>query len=76
MKKCFRKILVMTKKYDDDFKNSAKCCICDNFYSESDVTPRYCCDITGKYRGSAHKDCNSKVKLNHKIHIVSHNLNY
>ena len=45
----------MTKKYDDDFKNSAKCWICDNFYSESDVTPRYCCDITGKYRGSAHK---------------------
>ena len=66
----------MTKKDNDDFKNSSKCWICDNFYSKSGVTPRYCCDITGEYKGLAHKDCNNKVKLNHKIHIVSHNLNY
>ena len=27
-----------------------------------------------KYRGSAHKDCNINVKLNHKIPLVFHNL--
>ena len=32
------------------------------------------CNITGKYRGSAHRDCNTDVKLNHKLPIVFHNL--
>ena len=32
------------------------------------------CHITGKYRVSAHRDCNINVKLNHKIPIVYHNL--
>ena len=31
------------------------------------------CHITGKYRGSAHKDCNINVKLDHNIPIVLHN---
>ena len=31
-------------------------------------------DITGKHRGSAHRDCNINVKLNHKIPVVFHNL--
>ena len=30
--------------------------------------------MTGKYRGSAHQDCNINVKLNHKIPLVFHNL--
>ena len=30
--------------------------------------------ITGKYRGSAYRDCNITVKLNHKIPVVLHNL--
>ena len=33
-----------------------------------------CHHITGKYRSSAHRDFNIKVKLNHKIFIASHNL--
>ena len=33
------------------------------------------CHITGKYRDSAHRDCNIKFKLNHKIFIEFHNLN-
>ena len=32
------------------------------------------CHIPGKYRGSAHRDCNVNVKLNHKIPVVFHNL--
>ena len=32
------------------------------------------CHITGKYRGSAHTDCNINVKLNRKIPAVFHNL--
>ena len=32
------------------------------------------CHITKKYRGFVDRDCNTKVKLNHKIPIVFHNL--
>ena len=32
------------------------------------------CHISGKYRGPTHKDCNTRVKLNHKILIAFHNL--
>ena len=27
------------------------------------------CHITGKYRGSAHRDCNMNLKFNHKIPV-------
>ena len=40
----------------------------------SDVKVRYLCHITGKYRGSTSRDCNTNVKLNHKIPVVFHYL--
>ena len=43
-------------------------------YIDSDVKVRYFCHITGKYGGSAHRDCNINVTLNHKIPIIFHNL--
>ena len=53
-----------------NFKNSTKCWICDNDYNDTDVKVRNHCHITGKYSGSAHKDCNVNFKLNHKIYIA------
>ena len=32
------------------------------------------CHITGKYRGSAHGDCNTNFELKHKISAVFYNL--
>ena len=74
MKKYFNKELVMTKEDNEDFENFTKCWICDNDYVDGDVKVRYHCHITGKYRGSAHRDCNINVKLNHKNSVVFHNL--
>ena len=74
IKKNFNKEFVMTKKDNEDFENSTKCWICDNDYINGDVKVRDHCHITGKYRGSAHRDCNINVKLNHKIPVVFHNL--
>ena len=74
MKKHFNKELVMTKKDNEDYKNSAKCWICDHDYIDNDVQARDHCSITGKYRGSAQRDFNINGKLNHKIPVVSHNL--
>ena len=74
MKKHFNKELFMAKEDNKDFENSSKCWICDNGYIDGDVKVRDHCHITGKYRGSAHRDCNTSVKLNHKMSAVFHNL--
>ena len=42
-----------------------------NIYAVSDVKVRDHYHVRG---GSAHKECNIKIKLNHKIHIISHNV--
>ena len=74
MKKHINKELVMNKEDNEDSKNSTKCWICDNDYIDTDVKVRHHCHITGKYRGSAHRDCNINLKLNQKIPSVFHNL--
>ena len=73
-KKHFNKKLAVTKKDDEEFKNSTKCWIFDNVYAEIDVKIRDNCDITRKYRSSVYKDCNTRVKLDHKVYVVLHNL--
>ena len=74
MKKNLNKELVMTKEDNEDFENFTKCWSCDNFYIDDDVKVRDHCHITGKYKGSAHRDCNINVKLNHEIPVILHNL--
>ena len=64
----------MTKKDNEDFENSTRRLICHNDYIDGDVKIRGHCHITGKYRGSAHRDCDMNVKLNHKVLVVFHNL--
>ena len=64
MKKYFNKELVMTKKGNltkcelKRKENLTKCWFCDNDYIDSEVKLRDHCHITGKYRGSTHRDCN------------------
>ena len=74
MKEPFNNKLVMTKEDHENFKNSTKCWSCDNDYINNDVKVRDHCFITGKYRGSAHEDCNIFVRLSHKIPTVFYNL--
>ena len=64
----------MTKEDNEDF--ATKCWIYDNVYVDNDVKIGDHCHITGKYRGSSHRDCTINVKLNHKISVVFHNLKY
>ena len=74
MKKHFNKELMMTREDNEHFKNTTKCWLCDNYLIDTDVKVRDHCHITGKYRGSAYRDCNINLELNHKIPIVFHNL--
>ena len=64
----------MIKKDGKDFGKSTKCWICDHGYVYGVVKLRDHCHITGKYRGSSHRDCNIKIKLCHKTSVVFHKL--
>ena len=77
MKKHFNKPLKMTKENETDFQKATKCYICDTKYTDKDIHVRDHCHITGKFRGSAHQDCNLKLQMkpdNIKIPVIFHNL--
>ena len=61
----FNKELATNKEDNEDFKNSIKCWTCDDDNIDNDVKVRDHCHTTGKYRGSAHRDFNIKLKLSH-----------
>ena len=77
MKKHFDKPLRMTKEDEEKFEKAKECHICDKKYTEKDIRVRDHCHITGKYRGSAHQECNLKLRINPeeiKIPVIFHNL--
>ena len=77
MKQEFNKPLRMTKEDEEEFQKAKACHICDRKYTEKDIQVRDHCHITGKYRGSAHQECNLKLRVNPeeiKIPVIFHNL--
>ena len=77
IKTFFNKPLKMMKDDEEEFQKAKKCHICDKKYTEEDIRVRDHCHITGKYRGSAHQDCNLKLRVNQeelKIPVIFHNL--
>ena len=63
VKKRFNKPLVMTEDDELRFKLIDKCHICDKKYTSKNVCVRDHCHITGKFRGSAHQECNLKPRV-------------
>ena len=77
VKKRFNKPLVMTEDDEQLFRTMDGCHICGEKYDEKDVRVRDHCHITGKFRGSAHQECNLKLRIkpeNLKIPVIFHNL--
>ena len=77
IKKRFKKPLVMTDNDELCFKSMDKCHNCDKEYTDKDVRHRDHCHITGKFRGSAHQECNLKLRIKPediKIRVIFHNL--
>lgn len=73
MKRQFNKPLVMS----DDEEAAEVCHICGEQYKETDVRVRDHCHVTGKWRVSAHQECNLKLRLNPnkvKKPVMFHNL--
>ena len=76
-KKEFNKPLKMTDDDEHSFSNEDKCHICGNKYTDKDIRVRDHCHINGRYRGSAHQDCNLKLRIDPdrlKIPVIFHNL--
>ena len=77
IKKHFNKPLVMTEVDEQSFKTMDGCHICGEKYTDKDVHVRDHCHITGKFRGSAHQECNLKLRIKPediKIPVIFHNL--
>ena len=77
IKKHFNKPLVMAVVDEQHFKTMDWCHICGEKYNDKDVCIRDHCHITGKFRGSAHQECNLKLRIKPediKIPIIFHNL--
>ena len=67
-------IISKKEKKKKDFKNAKSCHICNKEYKKGDVHVRDHCHVTGKYRGSAHANCNLSYRLTNKIYVIFHNL--
>ena len=77
IKKEFNKPLNMTKENEEEFQKAEECHICNKKYTNQDIRVRDHCHIIGKYRGSAHQECNLQLRLNQdkiKIPVIFHNL--
>ena len=75
----FKKPLQRTVEDEQQFKAAEECHICGQqyIYKETDIRVRDHGHITGQYRGSAHQDCNLKLRINSKkfkIPVIFHNL--
>ena len=65
MIKHLKRELAMTEKENENFGDSTKSCICNKAHFDGDVKVRHHCHITGRYRGSAHRNIDDKS--NHKF---------
>ena len=72
--KHFNKNLVMSVEDERIFKSSNKCWICNKLFAKGDNKVRDHDHVTGKYRGSAHWNCNINLKLIKKFPVIFHNL--
>ena len=72
--KHFNKKLKMTIEDEDNYQNSQYCWICNKKINKDKDKVRDHCHITGKYRGAAHKKCNSELRIPRKLPIIFHNL--
>ena len=77
IKKRFNKPLVMTEDDEQHFRTMDGCHICGEKYTDKDVRVRDHCHITGKFRGSAHRECNLELRIKPediKIPVIFYNL--
>ena len=58
MEKHFNKNLIMSEKEEGQFQSSNICWICEKLIDDDDEKARDHCHVTGKFRSTAHWNCN------------------
>ena len=56
MEEYFNKNLIITEEEEDLFQKSNNCWICKKFVNNDEEKVRGHCHITGKFRGTAHRN--------------------
>ena len=74
MNKHFNKNLIMSEREKNLFQQSNSCCICKKLIDNDEEKVRDHCDVTGKFRGAAHRNCNINFQLTKKVSVIFHNL--
>ena len=64
----------MTEEEEYLFQESNNCWICKKLIDNSDEKVRNHCHATGKFRGTAHWDCNINFQLTKKVPGIFRNL--
>ena len=59
---------------EDLFQKSSICWICKKRIDNDEEKVRAHCHVTGKFRGTAHRNCNVNFKLTKKVPVIFHNL--
>ena len=49
------------------FQLSNKCWICNKLFTAEDIKVKDHDHVTGKYRGSSHKNCNINLRITKKV---------
>ena len=60
----------MITENENNYQNSEICWICYQKIINNKDKVRDHCHITGKFRGAAHKECNSKLRIPRKLQII------
>ena len=67
MKEYFNKNLIMSEEEEHLFQKSNSCWICKKVINNNNEEKvRDHCQVTGKFRGAAHRNCNVNFQLNKK----------
>ena len=74
MDKHFNKNLIMSLKEEYLSQQSNCCWTCKKLINNDEEKLRDHCQVTGKFRGTAHWDCNINFQLTKKVPVIFQNL--
>ena len=74
IKKHFNKNFFMYLEDEKKFQPIDECWMCNELFTKEDKKVTDHDHTAGKYRGSAHQNCNINLKLPKKVSVIFHNL--
>ena len=66
--------MIISEKEENLFQQSNSCWTCKTLIENDEEKVRDHCQVTGKFRGAAHGNCNINFQLTKKFPVIFHNL--